>query len=276
MNKLEIEDQARVIGCLVEGLSLRSTVRLTGVHRTTIQKLLVRVGEAASKYQDNVFRKLNCKRVQCDEIWSWCYAKAKNVPVDKRGVFGYGDVWTWTAMDADSKLVFAWLVGKRTVPYACEFMQQVRDRLASRVQLTTDGHRPYLTATANAFNYEVDYSMLQKIYGADPNGGGATRYSPAICIGTKIIDICGYPDPKHISTSFAERQNLTMRMSMRRFTRLTNGFSKKLAHHEAAISLHFLWYNLARVHQTLRVTPAMEAGLSSHVWTLKEIAELAA
>jgi IS1 family transposase len=277
MNKLSVEEQARVIGCLVEGLSLRSTVRLTGVHRTTIQKLLLRVGDAASKYQDETFRALQCKRVQCDEIWSFCYAKQKNVPMRLQSAFGYGDVWTWTAMCADSKLVFAWLVGNRDLDAACVFMEDVASRLASRVQLTTDGHRPYLTATANAFDYKVDYSMLQKIYGPDPNyPGRATRYSPAIVIGTKIIGICGNPDPQHISTSYAERQNLTMRMQMRRFTRLTNGFSKKLAHHEAAISLHFLWYNFARIHQTLRVTPAMAAGISDHVWALEEIANLMA
>lgn len=273
MNKLSLQDKVSVVAHLVEGNSLRSIVRLTGVHRTTIQNLLVDLGTACEAYQDTTLRNLTCKRIQCDEIWSFCYAKQKNVPAELQGTFGIGDVWTWTAIDADSKLAVSWLVGQRTVEYACEFMKDVRSRLANRVQLSTDGHRPYLQATEQAFNWEVDYAMIEKHYGTDPNKG-QSRYSPAKLQSIKIRKVCGNAEPKHISTSFVERQNLTMRMGMRRFTRLTNGFSKKIENLQAAVALHYMHYNFGRIHQTLRMTPAMASGISDHVWTLEEIVGL--
>jgi IS1 family transposase len=215
---------------------------------------------------------LRCKRIQCDEIWSFVYAKEKNVPADGKGEFGFGDVWTWTAIDADTKLVPLFMVGNRDGQSARIFIEDLKDRLASRVQLTTDGHRAYLDAVEGAFGADVDYAMLVKIYGATQE---ETRYSPAECIGSQRQAISGNPDPKHISTSYAERQNLTMRMGMRRFTRLTNAFSKKVENHAYQVALHFMYYNFARIHKTLRVTPAMEAGISDHVWTLEEISDLA-
>ena len=243
------------------------------VSLNTVTKLLLDVSTAVAAYQDHTLRDLPCKRIQCDEIWSFCYAKAKNVPEEKKGEWGYGDVWTWVALCADTKLVPSYLVGPRDAGAAYTFMQDLADRLQGRVQLTTDGHRPYLEAVEDAFGSEIDYAMLVKIYGADLQGD--TRYSPAQCLGTDRRIIQGDPDPDHVSTSHVERQNLTMRMSMRRFTRLTNAFSKKIQNHEAAVALHFMNYNFARIHKTLRVTPAMEAGVADHVWTLEEIAGLA-
>ena len=271
MNKLTKEEQVRVVACLVEGNSLRSTVRMTGIHRTTIQKLLVELGSACSAYQDKIFRNLNCKRVQCDEIWSFVYAKDKNVPENMKAS-GAGSVWTWVALDPDTKLVPCWFVSSRDAGAANHFMHDLAGRLAHRVQLTTDGHKPYLTAVEDAFGSEIDYAMLVKIYGAER--AGEARYSPAQCMGARKAVISGKPERAHISTSHTERQNLTMRMSMRRFTRLTNAFSKKIENHEAAIALHYMHYNFARVHQTLRVTPAMEAGIADHVWDLNEIVNL--
>jgi IS1 family transposase len=215
-------------------------------------------------------RNLKCKRIQCDEIWSFVYAKEKNVPEEKRGQFGYGDVWTWVAIDADTKLVPSFMVGNRDLQSASIFMDDLAGRLSSRVQLTTDGHRAYLEAVEGAFGCEIDYAMLVKIYGATQE---ETRYSPAECIGCEQKAISGKPDPKHISTSFVERQNLTMRMGMRRFTRLTNGFSKKVENHAYHIALHYMHYNFCRIHKTLRVTPAMEAGITDHVWTVEEMLE---
>ena len=272
MNRHSLEQRVRVVSALVEGSSVRATVRMTGVAKNTVVKLLADLGEACSKYQGAHLKNLPCKRVQCDEIWSFCYSKQKNVPADKKGQWGYGDVWTWTALDADSKLIVSWLVGLRDATNARVFMDDVASRLANRVQLTTDGHRPYLEAVANAFEGEVDYAQLVKIYGPEvgPNG----RYSPSACIGARISPQSGKPDPKHVSTSYVERQNLTMRMGMRRFTRLTNGFSKKIDNHEAAIALHFMHYNFCRIHKTLRVTPAMEAGVADHVWELEELIAL--
>ena len=272
MNRLSEAQRVQVISALVEGNSIRATVRMTGVAKDTVIKLLAEVGQACTEYQDRVFRNLTCKRVQCDEIWSFCYAKDKNVPEEKRGQFGYGDVWTWTAMDADTKLVPSWVVGRRDAGTAYRFMHDLAERLASRVQLTTDGHRVYLNAVESAFGSEIDYAMLVKIYGADKNA--ESRYSPADYVGTEIVNIAGRPNPKHISTSFVERQNLTMRMGMRRFTRLTNGFSKKVENLQHAVALHFMHYNFCRVHQTLRVTPAMEAGIADHVWSIGEIVGL--
>jgi len=272
MNKLSKEEQVRVVACLVEGNSLRATVRMTGVHRTTIQKLLVELGAACSEYQDKAFRNLKCKRIQCDEIWSFIGCKEKNATPEKKA-HGYGDVWTWTAMDSESKLVPCWLVGNRDASVAYHFMHDLAGRLANRVQMTTDGHKPYLSAVEDAFGADIDYAMLIKLYGNAPEGG-EVRYSPAKCMGARKTVVSGKPEHQHISTSHIERQNLTMRMSMRRFTRLTNAFSKKLENHEAAIALHYMYYNFARFHQTLRVTPAMEAGVASHVWSLEEIVNL--
>jgi IS1 family transposase len=239
----------------------------------TVLKLLPEIGAACEEYQQRMLVNLPCKRIQCDEIWSFCYAKAKNVPADKQGQFGYGDVWTWTAMCADTKLVPSWRIGTRGAGTAYEFMHDLAERLAHRVQLTTDGHRVYVDAVESAFGSEIDYAMLVKLYGADRDESEA-RYSPAECIGCRAIPITGKPKAQHISTSFVERQNLTMRMNMRRFTRLTNAFSKKVENHAAAVALHYMHYNFCRIHQTLRVTPAMEAGISDHVWSVEEIASL--
>jgi len=269
MNKLSMEKRSQVVAALVEGNSIRATVRMTGVSKNTIAKLLAELGAACADYLDKVLVNLNCKRIQCDEIWSFCYAKEKNVPEEMRGTFGYGDVWTWTAMDADSKLIAAWTVGGRDAGTAYGFIQDLAKRLANRVQLTTDGHRAYLSAVEDALGSNVDYAMLVKLYGSDRES--EARYSPAECIGCREVVVIGRPDPKHISTSFIERQNLTMRMSMRRFTRLTNAFSKKLENHIASIAIHYMHYNFCRVHQTLRVTPAMEAGITDHVWTISEM-----
>jgi IS1 family transposase len=237
-----------------------------------IQKLLAELGTACSAYQDKTFRNLNSKRIQCDEIWSFCYAKDKNVPEEMKGHNGVGSVWTWVALDPDTKLVPCWFVSSRDAGAANHFMHDLAGHLAHRVQLTTNGHKPYLTTVESAFGSEIDSAMLVKNYGAER--AGEAHYSPAQCMGARKATITGSPDKKHISTSHAERQNLTMRIQMRRFTRLTNAFSKKIEHHEAAIALHYMYYNFARVHQTLRVTPAMEAGVSNHVWTLEEIVGL--
>ena len=276
MNRLTTEKRAQVIGCLVEGMSIRATVRVTGAAKNTVSKLLLDLGKACSDYQDRTLRDLPCKRLQLDEIWSFVYAKAKNVPEDHQGEFGYGDVWTWVAIDADNKLVPSWLVGRRDTQDAIVFVKDIADRLSNRVQLTTDGHAPYLTAVDHGFGASIDYAVLQKIYGSEPQG--QKRYSPPKCIGAETHIVRGKPDPKHISTSYVERQNLTMRMGMRRFTRLTNAFSKKTENLAAAVSLHFMYYNFARPHQSLSKpypkTPAMTAGVADHIWTPKEIAGL--
>jgi IS1 family transposase len=271
MNRLSREKQVQVIAALVEGNSVNSTVRMTGVHKTSILKLLAALGSACADYQDRTMRNLKCKRIQCDEIWQFVYAKEKNVPEDKKGHFGFGDVWTWTAIDADTKLVPAFMVGNRDARSASMFIDDLKGRLANRVQLTTDGLKCYLTAVENAFGADIDYAQLIKIYGATQE---ETRYSPAECIGCETKIIQGQPDKSHISTSYVERQNLTMRMRMRRFTRLTNGFSKKVENHAYALALFYMHYNFCRIHQTLRVTPAMEAGISDHVWSLDELAAL--
>jgi IS1 family transposase len=273
MNNLPVERQIAVIPALVEGNSIRATVRMTGVAKDTVIKLLARVGTACAEYQDKALRNLPCKRVQCDEIWSFCYAKEKNVPAELRGKFGFGDVWTWTALCADTKLIPCWRVGDRNAWHAQHFMYDLASRLANRVQLTTDGHRVYLQAVEGAFGNNVDYAMLVKLYGNPPKGP-ETRYSPPECIGAIATPIVGNPDRRYISTSYVERQNLTMRMNMRRFTRLTNGFSKKAENHGHALALYFMYYNFCRIHQTLRVTPAMEAGVADHAWSLKEVVAL--
>lgn len=235
-------------------------------------KFLVDTGKACSEYQGKVFYDLPCKRLQCDEIWDFCYAKQKNAPNKLKGRFGYGDVWTWTAICADSKLVPSWRVGDRDGDTAYIFIKDLASRLSNRVQLTTDGHKAYLEAVESSFGSDIDYAMLIKIYGADPES--EKRYSPSEIIGTDRQTVMGNPDPKHISTSYSERQNLTLRMSMRRFTRLTNGFSKKVENLAHAVSLHFMYYNFARIHRTLKYTPAMEIGISDHIWELEEIVEL--
>ncbi len=278
-NRLSTEQRARIVGCLVEGNSIRATVRMTGAAKNTVAKLLVDLGGACESYQSETMVNLPCERMQCDEIWSFCYSKAKNVPTEHAGEWGYGDVWTWTAIDADTKLVPSWYVGNRTAEDAYAFLSDVAGRLANRVQLTTDGYRSYLSAVAGAFGSDIDYAMLIKVYGNEPTGP-QTRYSPAACTGAETVKITGSPDPAHVSTSYVERQNLTMRMGMRRFTRLTNAFSKKVENLMAAVSLHFMHYNYARPHITLTkqygrpTTPAMAAGISDHVWNLTEIAGL--
>jgi IS1 family transposase len=273
MNNLPVERQIAVISALVEGNSIRATVRMTGVAKDTVTKLLARVGKACAEYQDKTLRNLPCKRIQCDEIWSFCYAKEKNVPEELRGKFGFGDVWTWTALCADTKLIPCWRVGARNAWHAQHFMYDLASRLANRVQLTTDGHKVYLDAVDLAFGNDIDYAMLVKLYGNETREK-ETRYSPAQCIGAIRTPVTGNPDVKHISTSYVERQNLSMRMYMRRFTRLTNAFSKKVENHQHALALYFMFYNFCRVHQTLRVTPAMEAGVSDHVWELREVVDL--
>jgi IS1 family transposase len=270
MNKLTRDKQAQVIAALVEGNSVNATVRMTGVAKNTILKLLKDLGGACVEYQDKVLCNLKCKRIQCDEIWQFCYAKEKNVPAEKRGEFGFGDVWTWVAIDADTKLVPCFVLGNRDAKTAKAFIDDLAARLASRVQLTTDGLRTYLDAVEGAFGADVDYAMLVKLYGSSQE---EVRYSPAECLGCERKVITGNPKSEHISTSFVERQNLTMRMGMRRFTRLTNGFSKKVSNHFYSIAVHFMHYNFCRVHKTLRVTPAMEAGIADHVWTIEEMIE---
>jgi IS1 family transposase len=272
MNKLSTEKRKQVVAALVEGNSLRSVVRMTGVHRTTIQNLLRDLGSVCAEYQDKVFRNLKLNRIQCDEIWSFVGCKEKNAS-DAHKAKGWGDVWTWTALDAETKLVPCWYVGMRDGMAAYRFIHDLKERLATRVQLTTDGHKPYLHAIEDAFGCEVDYAQLVKMYGTEQEQG-EIRYSPPQCIGSRKAIVSGNPDPAHVSTSYTERQNLTMRMSMRRFTRLTNAFPKKVKNHEAAIALHFMYYNFCRIHQTLRITPAMAAGVADHMWSLEEIIDL--
>jgi IS1 family transposase len=268
MNKLSPERRAAVIRCLVEGNSLRSTVRITGAAKNTVTKLLVELGHACWEYQNQALRGLRSKRVQCDEIWSFVGCKEGNLPETKRGEFGVGDVWTWTAMDADTKLMICWQVGERDAATAYDLISDLESRLADRVQLTTDGLRIYLTAVEEVFGADIDFAQLVKIYG--PDAAGEKRYSPAVCLGADRTRITGRPDPKHISTSYVERQNLTIRMGLRRFTRLTNAFSKKLENHFCAVSLHFMYYNFARIHQTHKTTPAAAAGVAGHVWSVEE------
>ena len=274
MNKLTKEKRMQVVAALVEGSSINSTVRMTGVTKQTILRPIADLGAACAKYQDEKLRNLSCKRIQADEVWSFCHAKDKNLSEELKGKFGFGSVWTWTAIDADSKLMISWLVGERSLPYAVKFMDDVASRLAHRVQLTTDGHRPYLQAVEGAFGSEVDYAVLEKIYAAPPQQSATTRYSPAQCCGTRTHTISGNPDVQHISTSYAERMNLTIRMMNRRFTRLTNAHSKKVENHIHFLNITFMWYNFARINQSLRVTPAMAAGITDHVWSLSEVIEL--
>jgi IS1 family transposase len=276
MNRLSTEKRAQIIGCLVEGNSIRATVRMTGAAKNTITKLLADLGEACAEYQDGVFQDLPCKVVEADEIWSYCYAKNKNVPEQFKGTPGYGDVWTFTAICADTKLAPSWLVGERTKYDAAVFLEDLAGRMAGRIQLSTDGHPMYESSVRQAFGVDVDWAVIQKTYASDPKEGG--KYSPPVCTGTKRRVLKGDPDPERISTSYVERQNLTMRMGMRRFTRLTNGFSRKVENLAHAVSLHFMHYNFARPHKTLKEryprTPAMAAGVAEHIWSLEEIAAL--
>jgi IS1 family transposase len=278
MNKLPNEKRIQIVKSLVEGNSLRSISRMVGVSINTVTKLLEDVGAACLKYQDEYLVNLHLNKIQCDEIWSFVYAKEKNVPEDHQGEFGYGDVWTWTAIDAETKLVPCWMVGKRNADAALAFIQDLESRLANRVQLTTDGHKAYLEAIDLAFGGEVDYAMLIKLYGNPDGNSGERRYSSGDCVGTEKKAILGNPNASDVSTSYVERQNLTMRMSMRRFTRLTNGFSKKVENHVYALALHFMYYNFARAHKSLATpyfrSPAMAAGVSDHIWKVEEIIDL--
>lgn len=268
MNKLNRQRQAQIVAALIEGNSIRATARMCDVDKETVMKLQVSAGFACAEYQDKAMRNLTCKRVQCDEIWAFCYAKDKNVPADKQGKFGFGSVWTWTAIDADTKLIPSFTVGNRDAASARMLIEDLASRLKTRIQLTTDGLRVYAEAVEGAFGADIDYAMLIKTYESSQH---ETRYSPAVCTSCEQKPMMGNPDPKHISTSYVERQNLSMRMGIRRFTRLTNGFSKKIENHAGSVALYFMHYNFCRVHRTLRVTPAMEAGLTDHVWTIEEM-----
>jgi IS1 family transposase len=276
MNRLPIEKRAQILGMLVEGNSLRATTRMAGCSINTVSKLLLDVGEACTEYQDRALRDLPCKTVQADEIWAFCYAKAKNVPEEHKGEFGYGDVWTWTAICADTKLVPSWLVGVRNLDDCWTFIEDLKGRLRNRVQLSTDGFVAYQSVVGLIFGGDIDWAQLIKEY--KPEYLGERRYSPPVCTGTSVKVRLGDPDLAKVSTSYVERQNLTMRMGMRRFTRLTNGFSKKVENHTAAVAIHFMHYNFARPHKTLANpyprTPAMAAGVADHIWSLREIAEL--
>ncbi len=261
-----------ILKCLVEGMSIRSTARIADVSRNTVTKLLVDAGKACAVYQDKALRDLNCNYIQVDEAWCFVYAKEKNVKRAKSAPAEAGDVWTWVAIDADTKLVPSWRVGDRSGSTAIDLMDDLRSRLANRVQLTTDGHRAYLEAVEGAFGGDVDYAQLVKLYGNAPEG--QRRYSPAECTGIRKRKVEGNPDPEHVSTSFVERQNLTMRMSMRRFTRLTNAFSKKIENHAHAVALHYMYYNFCRIHQSLQITPAMAAGVTDRLYEIADIVKL--
>lgn len=274
MNKLDTAKRVAILSALVEGNSLRSTTRMVGCSINTVTKLLVDAGEACARYQHETLRNLTCRKIQCDEIWNFCYMKQKHVPPDKAGQLGYGDVWTWVAIDADTKLVPSFLVGARDSMHASHFISDVASRLTHRVQLTTNGHKPYLEAVEGAFGGAIDYAMLIKMYGNEGGNTAEARYSPGECTGIRKDVISGNPDSKAISTSYSERQNLTMRMRMRRFTRLTNAFSKKLKNLEAAVALHFMHYNFIRRHMTLRVTPAMATGVTRKLMSLEDLVDL--
>ncbi|WP_188663344.1 DDE-type integrase/transposase/recombinase [Arenimonas soli] len=273
MNRMPLAKRAQILGFLVEGMSLRAASRLADCSINTVTKLLVDVGMACAEYQDRELRNLSCQRVQCDEVWSFVGCKQRNLPAERKAESGVGDVWTWTAIDADSKLVLSWLVGDRDKEAATMFVSDLASRLSNRIQLTTDGYRIYLEAVNSGFDVPVDYGMLVKHY-SEGQQGPERKYSPSKFVSAERRKVMGKPDKAHISTSYVERQNLTMRMSVRRFTRLTNGFSKKAENHAHAVALHFMYYNFGRIHKTLRVTPAMEAGVASHVWRLEEIAAL--
>jgi IS1 family transposase len=272
MNRLSTAKRVQVLSALVEGVSINATCRMSGVAKHTVLKLVEDMGCTCAAYHHRHVRCLRVRRLQCDEIWAFVGAKAKNVSAEKKAE-GWGDAWTWTAIDADTKLCVSYLVGGRNTGWATDFMVDCSERIIGHPQITTDAHKPYLKAVEEAFGGNCDYAMLHKVYSAT-SSEDHRRYSPATCIGCDMKTVSGVPDPDHVSTSYVERQNLTMRMSMRRFTRLTNGFSKKLDNHGHAVALHFMHYNFCRVHKTLRVTPAMEAGLAHHIWTLEELVGL--
>lgn len=272
MNRLSKEKRVQIVRMMVEGNSVRSITRMTGVCQEAILKLLRDLGTACAKHHDAAVRNVPTRRVQCDELWSFCYAKAKNAN-DEQKAQGAGDVWTWTAIDADSKLMISYLCGGRDASWAFAFMEDLASRISGRIQITTDGHRVYADAVEGAFGMDVDYAMLIKLYGS-PSEKYDTRYSPSDCIGTRTAVLCGNPDQKHISTSFVERMNLNVRMGLRRYTRLTNAFSKKFENHCHAFAIYISFYNFCRQHQSLRITPAMQAGLSDHVWDVAELVEL--
>lgn len=272
MNKLPREKRVQIISLLVEGMSLRAITRITGASINTVTKLLEDAGRACSEFQSVAFRGLRCQRIQVDEIWAFCYAKQKNVEAAKAAPEGAGDVWTWTAIDADTKLIPSWMVGDRSGDTARVFIADLAKRLVTRVQLTSDGHKAYLQAVEDAFGDDIDYAQLIKVYGAAAEPAG--RYSPGVCIGAEKAAVTGSPDPKHISTSYSERSNLTIRMHTRRFTRLTNAFSKKIENHAHAVALHMMAYNFVRIHGSLRCTPAMAAGVSKRLWEIGDIVQV--
>lgn len=271
MNKLTIEKQVQIVSAMVEGMGINSISRHVRVSKNTVLKLLADLGKACADYQDSAMQNLSLTRLECDEIWSFCFAKQKNVPEEMVGVLGYGDLWTWIAMDAPTKLIPCFHVGRRDALAANEFISDLKSRLANRVQLTTDGHHAYLEAVESAFGSEIDYAQLIKVYGIPQE---EIRYSPADILRTKKQWIAGRPNPKLISTSLIERQNLTVRMSSRRFTRLTNGHSKKLENHIHALSVHFFHYNFVRLHSAIRCTPAMAAGVSNRLWEIEDMLKL--
>jgi IS1 family transposase len=273
VKKLPATDRARMVHLLCEGSSIRAVTRLTGASKNTVIKLMIDAGKACAAYHDEHVRDLKSKHIQVDEIWSFTYAKQKNVATAKAAPSGAGDTWTWTAIDADTKLIASWFVGGRDSECAMWFMDDLAKRLLNRVQLTSDGHKAYLEAVEGAFGGNIDYAMLVKLYGAAPESAKG-RYSPADCVGARKIPVEGNPDPKNISTSYAERANLTMRMHMRRFTRLTKGFSKKVENHAHSMALFTTYYNFVGIHKTLRVTPAMAAGVSDRLWEVSDIVAL--
>ena len=273
MNKLDPKTRKLIIRCLVEGQGIRATARTADVSKNTVTKLMIDAGKACAEYQDKALRDLPCRRIQVDEIWSFIYAKEKNVARAKSAPAEAGDVWTWTAIDAETKLVPSWRIGDRSGETAIDFMDDLRSRLANRVQLTSDGHKAYLEAVEGAFGGDVDYAQLVKIYGDAKDG--EKRYSPPTCIGARKRRVEGRPDPKHVSTSYVERNNLTMRMSIRRFTRLTNAFSKKIENHAHSVALHFMHYNFCRQHKSLAgSSPAMAASVTDRLWDIEDIVRL--
>ena len=272
MKQLTREQRASIIRCLVDGVSVRATCRITGFSKDAVQKLTKDLGEAVLEFHDNVVREVSAMRIQCDEIWCFCYSKDKNVPDSMKDKPGVGSIWTWTAMDADTKLIISWKLGARDATTGYEFMDDVYHRLAHRCQMTTDGHKVYLEAIEQTFGCNIDYAMLVKIYGEDKTDD--TRYSPGKCMGTKKQTIMGNPDEDHISTSYAERQNLNIRMQNRRYTRLTNAFSKKAEMLAYSVAITFFYHNWVRIHQSLRMTPAMKAGLADRKWSIEDMVDL--